>query len=139
MDGAAHNVPDAPKVWHVWENKASGKKAFDGLTRLGAQVAKPKHWAQLQWYMHLSWLMQPLYKAVCKDNDELYVERVDYDAQAAAAFVAKAKSVIAPLPQSELATPTGTSANGASTLRFAMPRQHQRSIAAPAPPACPIA
>lgn len=99
MDGAAHNVPDAPKVWHVWENKTSGKKAFDTLARQGVRAAKPEHWAQMQCYMHWSGMTRALYTAVCKDNDEIHMERVEYDAQAAAAFVAKAQSVIdAPLP-----------------------------------------
>ena len=94
MDGAAHKVPDAPKVWHVWENKTSGKKAFDKLVRQGVMIAKPEHWAQMQCYMHWSGMTRALYTAVCKDNDQLHIERLDYDAQAAQALVAKAQSVI---------------------------------------------
>jgi hypothetical protein len=99
MDGAANKVPDAPKTWHVWENKTSGKKAFDDMVANGLKMSKPEHWAQVQMYMHWTGMTRALYTMVCKDDDRLHIERVDYDADAAIALIAKAQAIIdAPEP-----------------------------------------
>jgi hypothetical protein len=94
MDGAAHQVPDAPKTWHVWECKTSNKKAFDQLLVQGVETSKPEHWAQMQCYMHWSGMKRALYTVICKDDDRLHIERVDYDELAASRFVEKAKRII---------------------------------------------
>lgn len=106
MDGAVVGVPDAPKVWHVWENKTSGKKAFDDLASRGVKLAKPEHWAQVQCYMHWTGMTRALYTAVCKDDDRLHIERIAYDADAAFALVAKAQAIIdAPSPPERIGGP----------------------------------
>lgn len=94
MDGACVGLPDAPKTWHVVEFKTHGKKSFDALERDGVRKAKPEHWAQMQCYMAWTGMLRALYMAVCKDDDRLHLERVDYDADAAEALFAKAQRVI---------------------------------------------
>lgn len=95
MDGAAHNIPEAPKTWHVLEYKTASAKMFNTLEAKGVREAKPEHWAQMQVYMHKMELTRALYITVCKDDDRLHAERVDYDAVAAHGFLDKAQSIIA--------------------------------------------
>ncbi|GAB5501172.1 MAG: hypothetical protein PsegKO_34830 [Pseudohongiellaceae bacterium] len=93
LDGLAHNLPEAPKTWHVVEFKTHSAKSFRQLSK-GVKTAKPQHWAQMQVYMHLMRLTRALYMAVCKDTDDLYTERVKYDCEAAEALLKRAKRVI---------------------------------------------
>jgi hypothetical protein len=99
MDGACVGLPDAPKAWHVGEYKTHSAKSFNDLVKKGVQEAKPEHWAQMQCYMAWSGMERALYVAVCKDDDRLHLERVDFDKQAADALMAKAARIInAPTP-----------------------------------------
>ena len=52
------------------------------------------HFAQMQTYMHLMTLGDALYVAVNKDTDDLYIERVRYDAAIAKGLMDKAKRII---------------------------------------------
>lgn len=94
MDGAVHKVPDAPKTWHVWECKTAGKKAYDDMAANGVKASKPEHWSQMQTYMHWTGMERALYTMVCKDDDRIHIERIEYDADAATALIAKAQSII---------------------------------------------
>jgi hypothetical protein len=94
MDGAIHRVPDAPTTWHVWENKTASKKSFDQLVTQGVKAAKPEHWAQMQCYLHWSGMTRALYTAICKDDDRIHAERIDYDEAEAMSLIAKAQRVI---------------------------------------------
>jgi len=94
MDAAAQNVPEAPAAWHVCEFKTHNTKSFNNLTAKGVQESKPMHWCQMQVYMALSGMDRALYLAVCKDNDELYSERVHADPAAAKALLERAEQII---------------------------------------------
>ena len=48
----------------------------------------------MQTYMHLTGLTRAMYLAVCKDTDELYVERIEHDAPYAQGLLDKAQRVI---------------------------------------------
>lgn len=93
-DGMADNVPEAPKTRHIVEYKTSGAKAFAKLKAEGVQKAKPEHYAQMQCYMHWSKLTRALYVCVNKDDDDLHIERVDYDKDAAIKLEHKAARII---------------------------------------------
>lgn len=95
MDGVAQGFPEAPKSWHVCEFKTHNLKSFGKLKTDGVEKSKPMHWAQMQAYMHLAGIERAFYLATCKDTDELYGERVRYDAAAALRIMAKAERVIA--------------------------------------------
>jgi hypothetical protein len=94
MDGMAQGFQEAPSAWHVCEFKTHGSKSFAGLVKDGVAKAKPAHWAQMQVYMHLSQTTRAFYLAVNKDTDELYQERVKYDAEAALRIMAKAERIL---------------------------------------------
>src|SRR5688572_1123605 len=93
MDGVALGILEAPKRWHLLEFKTHNAKSFKALEK-GVLHSKPSHWAQMQVYMHLAGLERALYLARNKDTDELYQERIKYDAAAALRLVEKARRVI---------------------------------------------
>ena len=78
MDSAILGIPGAEKTWHVGEFKTHSKKNFTKL-KCGVKNAFPKHYAQMQAYMHKTGMKRALYLAVNKDTDELYAERIHYD------------------------------------------------------------
>ena len=99
MDAACVNLPEAPQTWHVVEMKTHGKKSFDALAAQGVKDAKPEHWAQMQCYMAWTGMERALYMAVCKDDDRLHLERIDFDRQAASVLFERAQRIIeAPEP-----------------------------------------
>jgi hypothetical protein len=94
LDAVALGLLEAPKAWHVLEFKTHSAKSLRELVAKGVAEAKPQHRAQMQVYMHLTGLSRAMYLAVCKDTDDLHVERVRADADAAKRLLAKAARVI---------------------------------------------
>lgn len=94
MDGACVGVPEAPKAWHVVEFKTHGDKSFTELVKKKVQDAKPMHYAQMQAYMGYTGMERALYLAVNKNTDELYSERLEFDAVEFAKLKARAERVI---------------------------------------------
>lgn len=76
-------VPGAEKTRHIAEFKTHNLRSFNELKAKGVFEAKRRHWCQMQCYMHGTKINRALYVAVCKDNDEIYTERVEYNPQAA--------------------------------------------------------
>lgn len=93
-DGQVLGVFEAPKTNHLLEVKTSNAKRFAILKKDGVQKSNPGHYAQMQTYMHGLKLKRALYICVCKDNDEIYSERVHYDKAFAEAIVLKARTVV---------------------------------------------
>ena len=79
LDGVAINLPEAPKTWHVLEFKTHSAKSFNDLVAKRVRDSKPQHFAQMQIYLHLTGITRAMYLAVCKDTDDLYVERIAAD------------------------------------------------------------
>lgn len=94
MDGAAIGLIEAPQKWHVLEFKTHNAKSFAELKKKGVQAAKPQHYAQMQIYMGETGMQRAFYLAKNKDNDELYAERVRYDASEHKRLIAKAERII---------------------------------------------
>lgn len=94
MDAVAVGFPEAPKAWHVCEFKTHSAKSFAALQKDGVAKSKPMHAAQMQVYMHLSGIERAFYLAVNKDTDELYQERLHYDAAEAMRLLARAGRII---------------------------------------------
>lgn len=94
MDGACMGVIEAPKTWHVLEIKTSNQKGFDAMLKLGVAKSKPVHYAQMQVYMGQTGMERALYVMVCKNNDDIHVERVEFDAVEFSRLMAKALRVI---------------------------------------------
>jgi hypothetical protein len=93
-DGFIDNLPAAPKTRHVWECKTHNKKSFDDLEKNGVEKSKPGHFIQMQLYMHGTHLTRSLYYAVCKDDDRIYTERVEYSKKEAEEALARLSHII---------------------------------------------
>ncbi len=79
LDGVIRGIPAAPKTWHVLELKTSNTKRWAELSKHGVQEAQPRHYAQVQAYMHGVKLDRALYLAVNKDDERIYEERIPLD------------------------------------------------------------
>lgn len=86
-------VPEAPKAAHVLEVKTHSAKSFAALKKDGVEKSKPLHFVQMQAYMHGTGIDRALYVAVNKDNDELHVERLHYQADVATYYIERAQRI----------------------------------------------
>lgn len=94
VDGIIESgVPDAPKTRHIAEFKTHSLKSFTELKENGVFEAKRRHWCQMQCYMHGTGIRRALYVAVCKDNDEIYTERIEYNPQAAKDIIERGQRI----------------------------------------------
>lgn len=94
LDSEILGLPEAPKTWHVGEIKSHNLKSFTDLKKRGVKESKPLHYGQMQTYCHARGRSRWVYLAVCKDNDELYVERGEYDAAYVLRLLARAERII---------------------------------------------
>jgi len=95
VDGIIESgVPGAEKTRHVAEFKTHNLKSFNELKNKGVFEAKRRHWCQMQCYMHGTKINRALYVAVCKDNDEIYTERVEYNPQAANDIISRGARIV---------------------------------------------
>lgn len=108
VDGVVKDVPESSKP-HVLEVKTHNKNSFSALTKKGVREAKPTHFAQMQISMALGGFTRALYVAVCKDDEQFYVERVKADP----AEQARLQQKIVKLVEARL-RPAGISDDGSS-------------------------
>jgi hypothetical protein len=108
VDGIIKDVPENEKP-HVLEIKTHNKNSFSSLLKKGVQEAKPLHYAQVQISMLLGGFTRALYVALCKDDEQFYVERVRADEAAQE----KLKAKIIKLTEARL-RPAGISDDGSS-------------------------
>ncbi len=94
MDGCGRNIPGAEKTWHVLEFKTHNDKSYKDLKKRGVKQSKPKHYAQMQIYMHLTGMKRALYLSVNKNDDNIYPERVEYDEAFCLVLMEKARRII---------------------------------------------
>ena len=109
MDGIIESgVPEAPHKRHIFEAKTHSLKSFKDLKAKGVEASKPIHYAQMVTYMEAFGIDRALYYAVCKDNDEIYTERVKANKTEAKKLMAKAQDIIASdrMPEPLSADPT---------------------------------
>jgi len=94
LDGIVQSgVPEAPLRPHVLECKTHSKKSFDELVKLGVEKAKFQHYIQMQVYCLGKNIDRALYVAVCKDNDEMYSERIHLDKELAEKYIERGKAI----------------------------------------------
>lgn len=79
VDGIMKGVPESENTAHLLEVKTHNKDSFNALNKKRVQDSKPTHYAQMQYSMALMGLNRAMYVAVCKDNEQFYVERVKED------------------------------------------------------------
>ena len=108
VDGIIKNVPENEKP-HVLEIKTHNKNSFSSLLKKGVQEAKPLHYAQVQISMLLGGFTRALYVALCKDDEQFYVERIRADE----VTQEKLKAKITKLTEARL-RPAGISDDGSS-------------------------
>ncbi len=94
LDGMGLGFLEAPASWHVLEEKTASKKSFADLKKNGVQKWKPLYYAQVQAYMRWSEVDRTLFLCVCKDNDEIYEERIHYNAAFAKSLEQKAERIV---------------------------------------------
>lgn len=93
-DAVVVGVPDDPEKEHVAEFKTFSRKNFDRLVAAGVRREKWQHFVQMQLYMLGLRLTKALYVAVCKDDDRLHTEIVDYDPKVAGEALARAQRIV---------------------------------------------
>lgn len=94
LDGVIKGVEGAEKTAHVLEIKTHNKKSFEELPKYGVQRAKPAHYDQMHCGMLFSGIHRALYVALCKDNEQYYVERITYDPTYGEQLAKKISSII---------------------------------------------
>lgn len=94
LDGVITGLLEAPTREHVLEVKTHSLKSFEWLKSNGVKRAKPEHYTQMQVYMLGRSIDRAFYVAVCKDNDELYGERVALDSEFAKAALERAQQIV---------------------------------------------
>ena len=93
LDGVGEGFKESSQP-HTLEFKTANDKNFKAMQNKGVQEAKPIYWAQCQIGMHLAGIERCAFIAVNKATDEIYMERIKYDAAEALQLVAKAGEVI---------------------------------------------
>jgi CRISPR/Cas system-associated exonuclease Cas4 (RecB family) len=94
LDGAVLGLEEAPRTWHVMECKTHKAKLYAEVVAKGVEASKPVHFAQLQVYMGLTEMPRAAYFSVCKDTDEIDLQRVEFDQAAFDKLMTKAKDII---------------------------------------------
>lgn len=95
VDGIINNgLPESPNKRHVLEIKTHSLKSFSDLQKNGVEKSKPMHFVQMQLYMHGTGVDRAFYYAVCKDNDEVYTDRVRYDKDFADKYIYRAIKIV---------------------------------------------
>lgn len=94
-DGVVTGVPEAPKARHLLEIKTMNDARWNTWRRKGVKASDPKYWVQCQLYMHGLGLDRCLFIAENQNTRELDYQRLDYDAAAAVALVARAERIVA--------------------------------------------
>ena len=84
-------IPDAPNTVHIGEFKTHALKSFNTMVNNGVEKAKPEHYGQMQVYMHGTGIDRALYLAVCKDDDRIYTERLQYRPEVAEKLIERGK------------------------------------------------
>ena len=93
-DGIAIGVPEAPRTAHLVEMKTHNDKSFQQLKKQGVEQAKPMHFVQMQIYMLGRKLTRALYVAVNKNDDEYYMERLEYNPAVARKYLERGKRLV---------------------------------------------
>lgn len=94
IDGRALGIKEAPKTEHVVECKSAKDEYFQPVKKKGVKLGMPKHYATFQFYMFGLGINRVLYMMSNKNNEDVHLERVEYDADFAMRLVSKVERVI---------------------------------------------
>jgi hypothetical protein len=119
IDGIIKGVPGSEKTPHLLEIKTHNKNSFSGLEKHGVLKQKPEHYAQMQSSMSLFDMSRGLHVAVCKDNEQYYVERIKEDKVSQKSIFMRVEKLV-----SATLRPAGVSDDGSSfTCKYCDMRQ----------------
>lgn len=105
IDGRVLGLLEAPTKEHIVECKSAKQEIFRKVVKDGVRKAMPMHWATIQFYMHETGLDRAQYMMSNKNDEDLHLERVRYDAEAAMRAIARVERVVAmPEPPARLCT-----------------------------------
>lgn len=94
LDAMLHDLPEAPKTWHVGEFKTHKDERWNAVVKKGVRLAEPKHFAQCQLYMGKTGVTRCAYFAVNKNDERIHMERIEFDRAAFDELVERSKRVI---------------------------------------------
>ena len=109
IDAVAYaGVPGDMRTPYLLEFKTHSKRSFDELVRVGVKKAKPEHVVQMQCYLQGTKLKGAIYIAVCKDDDRMHCEVVEYDEHVATQYLERAVRIVSAdrMPEPISADPT---------------------------------
>ncbi|WP_312405268.1 oxidoreductase [Rhizobium sp.] len=94
IDGRVLGLLEAPKTEHVVECKSAKQEIFRKVAKDGVKVGKPEHYATFQFYMHGLGIDRVYYMMSNKNDEDLHLERVEYDVEFAIRAVARIERII---------------------------------------------
>ncbi|RWO08209.1 oxidoreductase [Mesorhizobium sp.] len=94
IDGRTIGLPEAAKTEHIIECKSSKEEYFKKVKKEGVKLGKPEHYATFQFYMHGLGIDRVLYMMTNKNDEDLHLERVNYDIEFAIRAVARIERII---------------------------------------------
>lgn len=86
-------VPHAEMTQHLLEIKTISKKRFDQIEKEGVEKSNPQYWIQVHCYMRGTGLSRCLFIAVCKDDDKIYTELIEYDKELAEHYIERGQRI----------------------------------------------
>ncbi|MCD1264033.1 hypothetical protein B5M44_04310 [Shinella sumterensis] len=105
IDGRALGLPEAAKTEHIVECKSAKQEVFAKVKKLGVKEGKPEHYATFQFYMYGLGIDRVLYMMSNKNDEDLHLERVNFDHDFAIHQVARVERIInMPEPPGRLCT-----------------------------------
>jgi hypothetical protein len=103
IDGRALGIIEAPKTEHIIECKSAKDSVFQKVKKEGVKAGKPEHYATFQFYMFGLGVDRVQYMMSGKDDEDLHLERVNYDVDFALRAVARIERIVnMPEPPSRL-------------------------------------
>ena len=107
IDGKAIGVIEAPKTVHLLEIKTANDASHKKLCKNGIKNSNTVYFVQMQLYMHYFKLTRALFVSVNKNNDSLYIERVEFESTVSKEYIEKGEGILlSELPPDKQFAPT---------------------------------
>jgi hypothetical protein len=94
LDAVVEGLPEAPRTAHLVDVKTISSKRFKEIIKKSMKNVYPKYWAQAHGYMGHMKLERAAFIFVCKDDDQIHVERLEFDPEAFTQYEARGERII---------------------------------------------
>jgi hypothetical protein len=94
LDAVVEGLPEAPKTPHLVDVKTINTKNFKEITKKSMKNVFPKYWAQAHGYMGHKNLDRAMFIFVCKDDDQIHTERIQFDKAVFDQYEARAARIV---------------------------------------------